>query len=332
MKSTHFAAVCLALASSSFALERQDRAPAPAAKPAAEKQKPTVYDESADGATQIAVALAKAKFAHKRVLVQWGANWCGWCIKLHGLYRSDKDIAHELLYEYEPVFVDIGRFDKQLELGAKYQADIKAHGVPYLTVLDEDGKLVTNQDSGELEIPKGDAHDPAKVLGFLKTNQAAPAKADELLAAALQRATREEKRVFVHFSTPWCHWCRALEAWMAQPEVALMIDAERYAGAPEMLKRYTDKQPGWPWIVLLDGEGHALADSYDGKGENIGFPSADAEIAHLASMFEKARTHFAPADLETLRKSLVETREKAEKAAKQAQQAAKQAAPASAGH
>jgi thiol-disulfide isomerase/thioredoxin len=131
------------------------------------KGKPTVYDETADGAKQIADALAKAKFAHKRVLIQWGANWCGWCIKLHELYRSDKEIAHALLYEYEPVFVDIGKWDKHLELGAKFKADFKAHGVPYLTVLDEDGKVLVNQDSNELEVKDSDHHDPAKVLAFL---------------------------------------------------------------------------------------------------------------------------------------------------------------------
>jgi thiol-disulfide isomerase/thioredoxin len=170
---------------------------------AAQKPKPAVYDESADGAKQIAGALAKAKRDHKRVLVQWGANWCGWCIKLHELYRSDKDIAHELLYEYETVFVDAGKFDKHLELAGKYSADFKAHGLPYLTVLDEDGKLVVNQDSGELEVPKSDHHDPSKVLGFLKTNQATPLKADELLAAALARAKSEHKRLYTHFGAPW---------------------------------------------------------------------------------------------------------------------------------
>jgi hypothetical protein len=152
---------------------------------------------------QVAAALAKAKRDHKRVLIQWGANWCGWCIKLHELYRSDKDIAHELLYEYEPVYVDIGQWDKHLDLGAKYQAQIKAHGVPYLTVLDEDGKVVVNQDSSELEVKDSDHHDPAKVLAFLKKNQAAPVEADDLFAAALARAKSEQKRLYTHFGAPW---------------------------------------------------------------------------------------------------------------------------------
>ena len=337
MKRTLLLALGLAIASSALALARQD--PAPAAKPAQARPKPSVYDESADGSAQVAAALAKAKFAHKRVLIQWGANWCGWCVKLHELARADKDIAHELLYEYETVKIDIGQWDKHLDLAAKYEADFKKHGVPYLTVLDEDGKLLTNQDTGALEVEKSDHHDPAKVLEFLKKNQAPQAKADELLSAALERATNEKKRLFLHFSTPWCGWCRRMEAWMAQPEnaplfakdfVDLMLDVERYAGAPEILARYTQKQPGWPWVVLVGADGKALADSYDGKGENIGFPSTDPEIAHFVSMLEKARQQLTPADLETLRKSLVETREKAERARAQAAPAAP--APAAPAH
>ena len=329
MKRTLLLALGLVCASTTLALARQE--PAPAAKPAEAKPKSKVYDESADGSAQIAAALAKARFAHKRVLIQWGANWCGWCIKLHDLARADKDIAHELQYEYETVAIDIGQWNKHLDLTAKYEADIKAHGVPYLTVLDEDGKLVTNQDSSELEVQDSDHHDPAKVLDFLKKFQAPQVQADKLLSAALERAAREKKRLFLHFSTPWCGWCRQLEAWMAQPAIAalfekdfvdLMLDVERYAGASEILARYTDKKPGWPWMVLVGADGKALADSYDAKGENIGFPSTDAEIAHFVSMLEKARLNLTPSDLETLRKSLVEVREKAERARPQAAPAA----------
>jgi len=290
------------------------------------KAKATVYDETADGAKQIADALAKAKFAHKRVLIQWGGNWCGWCIKLHELYRSDKDIAHELLYEYEPVYLDIGHADKHLDLVTKYGAEIQKHGVPYLTVLDEDGKVLVNQDSGELEVKDSDHHDPAKVLGFLKTNQAPQSDADALLTSALARAKSEEKRVLVHFSTPWCGWCRRFEAWMAQPAVAermdkdyvdIMLDAERYKGATDVLKRYTEKNVGWPWFVLLDADGKSQAESFDAKGDNIGCPWKDEEIGVFIAMLEKTRTHLQPADLEWLRKSLAENRERVEAAQKQ---------------
>src|SRR5258706_13055503 len=57
---------------------------------------PAIYDETADGAKQIADALVVARKENKRVLLQFGANWCGWCHKLHKLCQSDAAIAAKL--------------------------------------------------------------------------------------------------------------------------------------------------------------------------------------------------------------------------------------------
>jgi hypothetical protein len=52
-------------------------------------------------------------------------------------------------------------------------------------------------------VKDSDHHDPAKVLAFLKQNQAEPVKADDLFAAALARAKSEQKRLYTHFGAPW---------------------------------------------------------------------------------------------------------------------------------
>jgi len=159
-----------------------------------------VYDEAADAGADIAAALAVAARKNKRVLIQWGGNWCGWCIKLHDLFRTDRTIARKILYEYEVVTVDIGRWDKHLDLVERYGADIQGSGVPYLTVLAADGSVLANQDTGSLE--EGDHHDPALVLDFLETHQAPYPEAEALLANALDRAGREDKRLFLTFGAP----------------------------------------------------------------------------------------------------------------------------------
>lgn len=74
-------------------------------------------------------------------------------------------------------------------------------GYPYLTVLDGAGKVVTHQETGSLE--DGPKHDPAKVLAFLAKHQAPYRNAQDLLDAALARAQKEEKRVFLSFEAPW---------------------------------------------------------------------------------------------------------------------------------
>ena len=158
-----------------------------------------MYDESADAAADIAAALDLAKTDNTRVLIQWGANWCGWCKLLHQLFNEDRQIRREILYEYEVVYVDMGRFDKNLDLVEKFGAEIKS--IPYLTILDSNGGVVINQHTEPLE--EGSAHSPERVLEFLTAHQAEYLKAEELLADALMEAGREGKRLFLTFGAPW---------------------------------------------------------------------------------------------------------------------------------
>lgn len=134
----------------------------------AKTARPALYDEKADGAKQIADALSVANKEHKRVLLQFGANWCGWCHKLHQLFASDARIAAKLKEAYVVVLIDVHK-GHNADIDEKYGKPTK-HGLPVIVVLDTDGKLLVTQDTGKLE--EGDHHDPAKVLAFL--NQWAP--------------------------------------------------------------------------------------------------------------------------------------------------------------
>jgi thiol:disulfide interchange protein len=124
---------------------------------------PAIYDESADSSKQIADALARAGKDGKRVLLQFGANWCSWCHKLHALFKADKDIVARLKSDYVVVLIDVNKGHNN-EVDAKYGHPTRL-GLPVLVVLDADGKQLTTKDSGELE--EGNHHSPAKVLAFL---------------------------------------------------------------------------------------------------------------------------------------------------------------------
>lgn len=276
--------------------------PAKAAGPAA---KAKVYDEAADSREQITAALARAASQNRRVLVQWGGNWCPWCVRLHELFRSDRAIAKVLQYEYDLVYVDAGRpAGKNMDLARSYGADLAVNGFPFLTILDADGAVVANQETAALEVkgPDGQSkgveagHDPAVVLKFLEAHQAAPLKAQDLLDQGLARAKESGKLAFVHFGAPWCGWCRKLEAWMARADVApvlgkafvdVKIDQDRTVGGKDLLARYSGgKSGGIPWFVLLDGSGRAVIDSTGPQG-NVGFPAAPEEIEHFGAMLRK---------------------------------------------
>ncbi len=128
-------------------------------------KKEPIYDIKADGKTQIDRALAQAKASKKNVLVQFGANWCGWCYKLHDLFAADKQIGEVLKKNYVVVLIDVDQ-NHNSETNLKY-GNPSQFGLPAIIVLDASGKLIKTQDSGKLE--DGPKHSPEKVLAFLKS-------------------------------------------------------------------------------------------------------------------------------------------------------------------
>lgn len=325
------------------ALLAQDPAPAtppaataPATKAAAKKQDAKVYDETADARQQIATALAKAKKENQRVLIQWGANWCGWCKWLAATMKSDGDVSHELLYEYQVVHVDVGQFDKHMDVAKELGAEFKA--IPYLTVLGADGKAIVQQNTEpfETKVDGKNGHDAKKLLAFLKEHAAKPLVASDVLAAGMAEAKTTGKRVFLHFGAPWCGWCHRLEDWMAKPEVAALlgkdfvdvkIDNDRMTGAKkiyhEQLAAAGQKESGIPWFVFLDGDGKLLAHATGPKG-NVGFPYQPDEVEHFGSMLKAAQKNLTDADVASLVQMLHSNR--VEDEAKRKQKAAAGAA------
>jgi thiol:disulfide interchange protein len=317
----------LALAAASLlATTTLAQPPAPTAEPVESKPttktRPAVYDEKADARQQIAAALAAAKKNNRRVLIQWGGNWCPWCIRMHELMKSNKDLSHELLYEYDLVHIDCGQPNgKNVDLAETYKATVKADGFPYLTILDADGKVLANQETSSLEVKndKGESvgtkagHEPKKILDFLKKHEATPIAAQGILDKGLADAKSSGKAVFLHFGAPWCVWCRRMEEWMAKPEVApllakdfidVKIDQDRNTGGADMLTNFrAGKDGGIPWFAFLDADGNQLTNSRTAKG-NIGFPSEPAEIEHFGTMLKKAAKNLTPKDIDTLLASL----------------------------
>ncbi len=132
-------AVALGLAT--FGAGAQDKGPA---HPFVKKH---LYVEDADPAADIAAGLKQAKAEHKRVILDFGGDWCGDCQVLDIYFHEDPNL--ELVqHKFVIVHVFVGHMDKNLDLAAKYGVPVKS-GVPALAVLDANGKVLYSQATGQ---------------------------------------------------------------------------------------------------------------------------------------------------------------------------------------
>ena len=133
---------------------------------AADKKEP-IYDPALDVKTAIKGSLEMAQKESKHVLLMFGGNWYPWCHKLHQLLKSDKAIKKFLEENYILVMVDVGeKASEPLNRDLVDLYRVKGFGYPSLVVLGKKGRLICSQSTGVLE--KGKAHDPERVLAFLK--------------------------------------------------------------------------------------------------------------------------------------------------------------------
>ena len=123
--------------------------PAPHSSVASLQQLPVViiqpYDEKANADADVAAAFARAQKSHKRVLIDLGANWCVDCIVLANFIRLP-EINRFVEGHYETVVVDVGRFNRNLQIPARFGFTQRLVGVPTLLVATSDGKLLNQND------------------------------------------------------------------------------------------------------------------------------------------------------------------------------------------
>ena len=129
----------------------------PAATPAAErapriaagfdqlaKPLPLPYDESANADAQVAAARARAIRSHKRLLNDLGGNWCLDCRILAGTMELPK-LAAYVKRHFEVLTVDVGRFDKNLQVPAAYGITSRLKGVPAVLIVDPRTNRLVNK-------------------------------------------------------------------------------------------------------------------------------------------------------------------------------------------
>ncbi len=110
---------------------------------------PHLYSETANPAADILAAEQAARPQHKRILLEFGGNWCGDCQVLDFYYRQQPN-ADLLAKYYVVVRVDIGHMDHNVDIAQRYHVPI-TKGVPALAILDARGKLLYTEQPKEFE-------------------------------------------------------------------------------------------------------------------------------------------------------------------------------------
>lgn len=109
------------------------------------KPLPLPYDETADADAAVAAARERAVRNRKLLLIDLGGNWCLDCRLLAGTMDT-APLKGWLATRYEIVTVDVGRFDKNLQIPARYGIADRLKGVPAVLIIDPRTNRLVNRD------------------------------------------------------------------------------------------------------------------------------------------------------------------------------------------
>ena len=129
----------------------------------AQTQLKAIYSETADSHLEIKKAMDKATLEHKRIILDFGGNWCGDCRALDKYFHQEPN-ASLLKSNFVLIDVNIGHMDRNVDIAKQYAVPLNK-GVPALAVLDEKGQLLYSQKNGEFEAMR--TMDPGSVTEFL---------------------------------------------------------------------------------------------------------------------------------------------------------------------
>jgi len=168
------------------------------------------------------------------------------------------------------------------------------------------------------------------LFGTMTLAQKSP-KASDILKAAQNKATEQNKSVLLIFGASWCEACHQLDIFFALPDIAPIIDqhfvvahvifGEGAAGHPDwdtpgsdvLVTKYgglsSSGRVNIPFIAVMDAKARLLANSEaatKNDKESTGFPSDPGEIKAFLAMLQKGAPTLTAEDVHKLENGLHE--------------------------
>jgi thiol:disulfide interchange protein len=157
MRRTGLLLLCLAL------MALQSLAQAPASSTTVRRGGQEKFDPARDARKDIDEAIARAQKSQKRILLDVGGEWCVWCHRLDEYFAGNAKLRE--LREENFIWLKIN-FSPENENKQVLSAYPEIPGYPHIFVLDENGRLLHSQNTGELEADK--SYDLEKMFAFLR--------------------------------------------------------------------------------------------------------------------------------------------------------------------
>jgi len=120
------------------------------------------YDEGRDPAVDLKVTVQRAQTEGKRILLEVGGVWCGWCKLLDGFIHDHPAVSGKLEAGFLIMKVNWSRGYENEDFLGQYPA---IRGYPHIFVLEKDGGLLHSQNTAELE--EGRSYNEEVLLAFL---------------------------------------------------------------------------------------------------------------------------------------------------------------------
>ena len=121
-----------------------------------------VYDIERDPAADLELATTRAKAEGKRILLEVGGEWCGWCHRLDQYIHDHPAISGKLAQDFLIVKVNWSRENRNEAFLSQYP---KIPGYPHIYVVEKDGTFLHSQGTAELE--EGSSYNEQAILDFL---------------------------------------------------------------------------------------------------------------------------------------------------------------------